>query len=98
MARKYTAEQLFDVIEEISKIVCSKCGYEDIKTGNAETAPNDFFESGWRVTAAQIAYCPKCTVKYLKLPDNPWSRENMKNKFIGDKTYHHIVEGGVIQQ
>lgn len=62
---KYLPEQLYDSIETISEIKCTKCRKSDFIPGDEALACSDFFDRGW-IATPNNTYCPSCAKKYLK--------------------------------
>lgn len=62
---KYLPEQLFDSIDTISEIHCTKCREKEVQYGDDSITCDDFFDKGWRATPNHT-YCPTCAKKYLK--------------------------------
>ncbi len=69
MAKKKTADDLMDFMEETIEIVCTKkgpgCMNGATTDGDIDSAATQFFHEGWRSTA-QNSFCPVCANKYLK--------------------------------
>ena len=68
MSKKKSKEKvvfhLYDNIETVNTIICSKCGTQEVEFNiDVFEAADSFYEKGWYATSNNI-YCPRCRKKY----------------------------------